>query len=76
MAEKPCPSCEIVQGRWDPLGGTIAESEYFYAHQDVRCDRPDTLSLACMWTDNPTPRPSQGAVISEGQTDSSSPNSR
>jgi len=33
--QSQCLSCAIIQGNKQPLGGTIIETEFFHAHQDV-----------------------------------------
>ena len=41
-----CLSCAIVQGIKHPLGGTIIETEFFHAHQDVAYPIPGLVILA------------------------------
>jgi len=35
LEQTQCLSCAIIQGTKQPLGGTIIETEFFHAHQDI-----------------------------------------
>ena len=41
-----CLSCAIIQGIKQPLGGTIIETEFFHAHQDIAYPLPGMVILA------------------------------
>ncbi len=44
--QSQCLSCAIIQGTKQPLGGTIIETEFFHAHQDVAYPLPGMVILA------------------------------
>ena len=41
-----CLSCDIVEGRRPVVGGTIFETEWFHAHQDVAYPIPGMVIVA------------------------------
>lgn len=41
-----CLSCAVVRGEKEPPGGTILETEFFHAHQDVAYPVPGLVILA------------------------------
>jgi len=41
-----CLSCAIIRGIKQPLGGTIIETEFFHAHQDIAYPLPGMVILA------------------------------
>jgi len=46
LERNSCLSCAIIQGDKQPLGGTIIETEFFHAHQDVAYPLPGMVILA------------------------------
>lgn len=46
MTERRCLSCEVVKGLRQPVGGAIAETVHFHAHQDVAYPIPGMVIVA------------------------------
>lgn len=44
--EVECLSCAVTSGLVEPSGGTIAETEYFHAHQDIAYPIPGLVIVA------------------------------